>query len=192
MWAEAYLREKYAKPGKVFVHPVHRLDRPVSGLTLFARTSKALSRLTTAFRERRVTKIYLALTLAAPPTREGELRHYLLKDEQRNRVRIVRAQVKGAHEAILAYRWRGAVHGMHLLEIWPHTGRPHQIRAQLAAIGCPIVGDLKYGAPTPLPQGEVALHSLSLRLEHPVRQELLILEAPLPVAAYWTAVKELL
>ncbi|MCS7036622.1 MAG: RluA family pseudouridine synthase [Saprospiraceae bacterium] len=191
-WGKAYLREKYAKPGAVFLHPVHRLDRPVSGLTLFARTDKALSRLTAAFRERRVEKTYLALVLAMPPAVEGELRHWLFKDEAQNRVFVAGAGKPGAQEAVLHYRWLGQFGDVHLLEVHPYTGRPHQIRAQLSAVGCPILGDLKYGAPAPLPEGVIGLHSRSLRLEHPVRREPLFLEAPLPEAAHWRQVAECL
>jgi len=184
-WGKAYLREKYGKVGEVFLHPVHRLDRPVSGLVLLARTSKALTRLTAAFRERRVEKVYWALVLSPPPAREGELQHYLLKDTARNRVRVVPPGTAGAQHGVLRYRWLRAVGPWHLLEVQPYTGRPHQIRVQLAAMGCPIVGDVKYGAPEPLPEGAVGLHSRSLVIEHPVRRQQLQIDAPLPDTAYW-------
>lgn len=189
-WGKAYLRDKYVKPGAVFLHPVHRIDRPVSGLVLLARTDKALSRLMAAFRERKVDKTYLALVLVPPPAKAGELRHYLLKDPARNLVRVVEPERVGAQEAVLQYRCLHATGKWALLEVRPLTGRPHQIRAQLSSIGCPILGDLKYGAPAPLPDGAIGLHSRALRLEHPVRREPLLLEAPLPDVAYWSGVQE--
>ena len=185
-WGKNYLKEKYAKPGAVFLTPAHRIDRPVSGVVLFARTDKALSRLTTLFRERNVQKTYLALVLNRPAERSGELRHFLLKDEQRNIVQVCPISTHAAKEAILEYRYVEQIGRYHLLEIHPITGRPHQIRVQLAAIGCPILGDLKYGAPAALPDASIGLHSLRIELEHPVRREPLRIEAPLPVEAWWT------
>lgn len=184
-WGKAYLKEKYAKPGAVFLTPAHRIDRPVSGAVLFARTDKALSRLTTLFRERKVQKTYLALVLNKPTNLAAELRHFLLKDAQRNTVRAFLKPTGDAKEAILRYHFLKTIGSCHLLEIHPLTGRPHQIRAQLAAIGCPILGDLKYGAPEPLPDASIGLHSLRIELEHPVRREPLHIEAPLPAAAWW-------
>lgn len=186
-WGKAYLKEKYAKPGAVFLHPVHRIDRPVSGLVLFARTDKALGRLTTLFRERKVTKTYLALALHAPRQTSGELRHFLIKDEKRNVVTALPRPAAGAKEAILLYEYIGMAGASHLLRIHPLTGRPHQIRVQLAAIGCPILGDLKYGAPEPLPDASIGLHSFSLALEHPVKKEALEISAPTPRTAWWDA-----
>ena len=187
-WGKVYLKEKYAKPGAVFLHPVHRIDRPVSGVVLFARTDKALGRLTTMFRERKVTKTYLALVLHKPEKLSGELRHFLEKDESRNTVRAYAKPVRDAKEAVLHYTWIKQIGACHLLEVRPLTGRPHQIRVQLSAIGCPILGDVKYGAETPLPDASIGLHSRLLELEHPVRLEPLRIEAPLPQTDWWGGV----
>ena len=186
-WGKAYLKEKYAKPGAVFLHPVHRIDRPVSGLVLFARTDKALGRLTTLFRERKVIKSYLALVLNAPMVPSGELRHFLRKDEKRNVVTALSYPADDAKEALLQYEYLGMAGACHLLRIYPLTGRPHQIRVQLATMGCPILGDLKYGAPEPLPDASIGLHSFSLALEHPVKKESLEINAPMPHVAWWNA-----
>lgn len=188
-WAKEYLKEKYDKPGAVFLHPVHRLDRPVSGAILFARTDKALGRLTTAFRNRTVEKTYLALVLHPPKAKAGELQHYLLKDEKRNVVRAYPRPVAHAKESILRYRLLQTIGQHHLLEVKPLTGRSHQIRVQLAAIGCPILGDLKYGAPAPLPEASIGLHSMSIALEHPVQKVPILILAPLPETDWWQKVR---
>lgn len=187
-WGKAYLKEKYAKPGAVFLHPVHRIDRPVSGAVLFARTDKALGRLTILFRDRRVLKTYLALVVFPPRAPAGELRHFLLKDEQRNFVEVFSRPSGQAKEAVLHYEYLGLAGAFHLLRVRPYTGRSHQIRAQLSAIGCPILGDLKYGAPEALPDASIGLHSRAIGLEHPVRREHVHIEAPLPALAVWQPV----
>lgn len=184
-WGKDYLKEKYAKPGAVFLHPTHRIDRPVSGAVLFARTDKALSRLTTMFREKKIQKTYLALVLQAPKSPSGSLRHYLLKDEKRNVVEVHHHAFRDAKESITEYVTLGTAGGYTLLQVSPITGRSHQIRAQLAAIGCPIAGDLKYGAPQPLPDASIALHSWRIELEHPVKLEALVIEADVPDRAWW-------
>jgi len=189
-WGKTYLKEKYAKPGAVFLHPVHRIDRPVSGVVLFARTDKALGRLTTMFRERKVVKTYLALVRHKPEKPAAELRHFLEKDESRNLVQAYAKPVRDAKEAILHYIWLGEVEEYHLLEVHPQTGRPHQIRIQLSTMGSPILGDLKYGAEAPLPDASIGLHSRLLELEHPVRLEPLRIEAPLPQTEWWSAIKK--
>jgi 23S rRNA pseudouridine1911/1915/1917 synthase len=184
-WGKSYLKEKYAKPGAVFLHPTHRLDRPVSGAALFARTDKASSRLTTLFREKKVAKTYLALVLAEPPQPSGELIHFLLKDEKRNAVKVFSHAADGAKESITRYETAGKAGEYWLLRVFPLTGRPHQIRAQLAKIGCPVAGDLKYGAPAALPDASIGLHCLSMEFTHPVRQELLLIRADLPKKPWW-------
>lgn len=187
-WGKIYLKNKYEKPGEVFLQPVHRLDRPVSGLVLFARTSKALPRLTNLFRDRKIEKTYLAQTLAPPHEPAGELRHFLVKNEQLNIVRAFKkppAAQPEAKEAILKYEVLDRADGCTLLKINPLTGRPHQIRVQLASIGCPILGDLKYGAAAPLPDASIALHAWSLEFLHPVRLEKVFLTAPLPASDWW-------
>lgn len=184
-WGKNYLKEKYAKPGAVFLHPVHRIDRPVSGAVLFARTDKALGRLTEMFRLHQVQKNYWALALKAPAQPSGELLHFLLKDEQRN---VVQAFVKpkpGAKESITRYTSTKKMGECFLLSVEPLTGRPHQIRVQLAAMGCAILGDLKYGAPAALPDASIGLHCRSMTFIHPVRQEPLTVTADLPPAHWW-------
>lgn len=181
-----YLKEKYHKPGAVFLGVVHRLDRPVSGVVLFARTSKALSRLNEAFRKRDdLEKVYLAVVEGYPATPSATLRHTLLRNRDQNKSYPVARGTKEAKEAVLDYRTLAQVDGKTLLEIHLHTGRHHQIRAQLAAIGCPIVGDVKYGASHSLADASIALHARSLTLLHPVRREPLTLTADLPGTKVW-------
>jgi 23S rRNA pseudouridine1911/1915/1917 synthase len=190
-WGKAYLKEKYAKPGAVFLHPVHRIDRPVSGAVLMARTDKALGRLTTLFREQKIKKNYLALVLQAPPEEQGELRHFLWKDEKKNLVTAFARPRPEAKEAITRYKLLHKIGERYLLLIEPLTGRPHQIRAQLSAMGCPILGDLKYGAPDALPDASIMLHCWRMTLTHPVRQEAITVQAPLPEKPWWTRAAEL-
>lgn len=181
-----YLKEKYHKPGAVFLGVVHRLDRPVSGVVLFARTSKALSRLNEAFRKRDdLKKIYLAVVEGYPSAPSATLHHTLLRNREQNKSYPVARGTEGAKEAVLDYRTLTQAEGRTLVEIHLHTGRHHQIRAQLAAIGCPIVGDVKYGASHPLPDASIALHARSLTLLHPVRRESLVLIADLPATKVW-------
>jgi 23S rRNA pseudouridine1911/1915/1917 synthase len=182
---KAYLREKYNKPGAVFLHPVHRIDRPVSGAVLMARTDKALGRLTQMFRDKKVVKSYLALVLDAPENQSGMLRHFLLKDEQKNTVSVYDSPYRDAKESITTYRVIGQYNRFTLLSVQPVTGRSHQIRAQLSAIGCAIAGDVKYGAPEPLPDASIALHSYTIELQHPVRQTPLVITA-LPAGPVWS------
>lgn len=184
-WGKAYLKEKYAKPGAVFLHPTHRIDRPVSGAVLLARTDKALGRLTTLFRERKVRKTYLAIVMRSPENARASLRHFLWKDEKRNVVTASERPFQDAKESITEYEIAGEAYGMTLLHVRPLTGRSHQIRAQLAAIGCPILGDLKYGAPNALPDASIGLHSWRIELMHPVKQEPIAITASTPPREWW-------
>ena len=191
-WGKSYLKEKYAKPGAVYLHPAHRIDRPVSGAVLFGRTDKALSRLTTLFKDRKVAKTYLALTLSAPDSAAGELRHYLSKDEKRNTVEVFSKPHGDAKESITRYETLEKMGNLFLLKIEPLTGRPHQIRAQLSAIGCPILGDLKYGAPNALPDASIGLHCWNMEFIHPVRLEEVAFQAELPQKEWWAQVRRVL
>ncbi len=183
-----YLREKYAKPGNVYLGVPHRLDRPVSGIVVFARNSKAAARLAEQFRERTVQKFYLAVTERVPEQQQGRLSDWLLKDAVAAHVTVVPPMTEGAKEAILDYRVLAERDGRALLEIELHTGRMHQIRVQLASRGYPIVGDLQYGATlTPAAAATydrlvspIALHARRLCLSHPIRYDRIELEAPLP------------
>jgi 23S rRNA pseudouridine1911/1915/1917 synthase len=182
---KAYIKERYGKPGNVFLGVPHRIDRPVSGLVVFARTSKALSRLTEAFRTRSVRKEYWALTARRPPADAGTLRHWLVKDESSNSVRAFPKQRDGAKEAVLDYKLQRVFDHFHLLEVFPVTGRPHQIRVQLMAMGCPIRGDLKYNYPEPNADRNISLHARSITFEHPVTRDELTLTAPVPRTESW-------
>lgn len=177
--AKEYIAEKYDKPGNVYLGIVSRLDAPVTGLVLLARTSKAAARLSEAFRTRQVRKIYLAVVAGRPAEDAGVLEHYLRKDERHRKVHVTHAGAEGAQQARLSYRLLGAAGGLSLLEIELDTGRKHQIRVQLAKIGCPIVGDRKYGGSEDFSPG-IALHSYRAEFEHPVRREPMELKARLP------------
>lgn len=179
--AKAWLKEEFAKPGEVFLEAVHRIDRPVSGIVLFARTSKALSRLNASQRNKDCTKTYLAIVDGAPPCREGRLEDRLLHESHRARLH------PDGKPARLDYRVLASQKGRSLLRIDLLTGRYHQIRIQLAHAGCPIVGDTTYGSRTALPGGAIALHHWELRIPHPVgEREPCRFVAPVPGAAPWT------
>ncbi len=182
---KAYIKEKYAKPGAVFLGVVHRLDRPVSGVVAFARTSKALARLNEMFRVGTVQKTYWALVQNEPREPEGTLTHWLLRNEKQNKSYAYDHERPNAKQAILDYKVIGHTDRFTLLEVHLHTGRHHQIRCQLAAMGCPIRGDLKYGAPRSNPDGSISLHARSIRFEHPVSHEEIVVEAPLPDEGPW-------
>lgn len=177
---KGFIKERDAKPGEVFLGVVHRIDRPVSGVVIFAKTSKALVRLNEMIREGRIRKVYWALTEAAPDPLSGQLRHYILRDGKTNRSRALDAPKGDAKEARLRYQTRGAGTHYTLVEVELLTGRHHQIRAQLSKIGCPIRGDLKYGARRSIPGGGISLHSRSVEFEHPVRREPVTVTAPVP------------
>lgn len=180
-----YLKEKYAKPGNVFLGVVHRLDRPVSGLVVFAKTSKALTRLNEMFRNGEVKKTYWAIVRERPEEEEGELVHYLLRNEKQNKSFAYNKEVKNAKKAVLHYRLLGCSQNYSLLEVELKTGRHHQIRCQLAKIGCPIKGDLKYGFPRSNSDGSISLHARRVCFVHPVSKELIDLTAPVPHDNLW-------
>lgn len=177
---KAFIKRRDAKPGGVFLGVVHRIDRPVSGATLFAKTSKALTRLNEMIREGRIGKVYWAITEQVPDPEEGELRHYILRDGKTNRSKACNMPKGDAKEARLRYRTLGASTNYTLVEVELLTGRHHQIRAQLAAVGCPIKGDLKYGARRSNPDGGISLHSRRMEFTHPVSGESLSVTAPVP------------
>ena len=188
---KAYLKEKYHKPGEVFLGVVHRIARPVSGVVLFARTSKALPRLNKMFAEHEtVRKTYLAIVGNRPPESQGTLTHWLTRNEKQNTARAYDREVPNSKKAILDYRVVAQSERYYLLEIELHTGRHHQIRCQLAKIGCPIRGDLKYGAPRSNPDGSISLHAWRLELEHPVSHIALSIEAPVPDERLWREIKK--
>ena len=183
---KAYLKEKYQKPGNVFLGVVHRLDRPVSGLVIFARTSKALSRLNEMFRVGDIHKTYWAITQSAPSENEGELEHWLVRNERQNKSYAYTREVPGSKRAVLRYCQLAQGEHYSLLEVTLLTGRHHQIRCQLAAMGCPIKGDLKYGAHRSNPDGSISLMSRRVEFLHPVSKQPISVEAPLPVDSLWT------
>lgn len=182
---KAYLKEKYQKPGNVFVGVTHRLDRPVSGLVVFAKTSKALSRLNEMFRVGDVHKVYWAIVKNEPKQPEAELQHWIVRNEKQNKSYAYDHEVKNAKKAVLKYRMIGRSDNYSLLEVELMTGRHHQIRCQLSKIRCPIKGDLKYGSPRSNPDGSICLHARRISFVHPVSKQLIELEAPLPADKLW-------
>ncbi len=180
-----YLKEKYHKPGNVFIGVTHRLDRPVSGLVVFAKTSKALSRLNEMFKNSEVKKTYWAIVKQTPAETEGELVNYLVRNEKQNKSYAYDTVKPGSKKAILHYRLIARSDNYSLLEVDLKTGRHHQIRCQLAKMGCPIKGDLKYGFPRSNPDGSICLHARRVRFVHPVSKELIDVVAPVPSDNLW-------
>lgn len=181
-----FLKDKYQKPGNVYLGVVHRLDRPVSGVVLFSKTSKALPRLNKMFAEHKgVKKTYLAIVVNKPAQPQGTLTHWLTRNEKQNTARAYDREVPDSKKAVLDYRLIAQSERYFLLEIELHTGRHHQIRCQLSKIGCPIRGDLKYGAPRSNPDGGISLHAWRLELEHPVSHQNITIDAPLPEERLW-------
>jgi len=185
-----YLKEKYNKPGQVFLGVTHRLDRPVSGLVIFAKTSKALTRLNEMFKNGEVKKTYWAVVKKCPDKLKAELAHYLVRNEKQNKSYAYDKEVKGAKKAILEYAVIAHSDNYHLLEINLKTGRHHQIRCQLAKIGVPIKGDLKYGFNRSNADGSICLHARRISFIHPVSKEEIHLEAPIPDKDIWKAFME--
>ena len=180
-----YLKKKYNKPGNVFLGVVHRIDRPVSGAVLFARTSKALTRLNKMVKDREIKKTYWTIVKNSPPGNEGTLKHFLVRNQKQNKSYAYNKPVENSKEAVLKYRVISKSKDYFLLEIDLLTGRHHQIRAQLAAIGCPIKGDLKYGFPRSNKDASISLHSVKLQFVHPVKKEKLTITARPPDDVLW-------
>jgi 23S rRNA pseudouridine1911/1915/1917 synthase len=180
-----YIKEKYGKPGAVFLGVVHRIDRPVSGVVVFARTSKALERMNELFRNKETKKTYWALVEKRPPKDEDRLIHWLVKDEKKNKTTAYKNENKEGQRSELSYKVIGRQAGFYLLQVNPVTGRPHQIRVQLASMGCPIVGDVKYGFKTPNDDASICLHARELTFIHPVKKEEVTIVAELPKNDFW-------
>lgn len=182
-----YIARKYNKPGEVFLGVCHRIDRPVSGVVLFARTSKALVRLNEMFKTKVIQKTYWAVVANKPVNLSGHLVHWLKKNEQKNISHAYDTEVKGSSKCELSYSWLKSIEHYHLLEINPHTGRHHQIRVQLSKINCPIKGDVKYGAKRGNGDGSIHLHARKVFFVHPVKKEPVEISAPLPSETVWQA-----
>ncbi len=182
-----WLKEKYNKPGNVFCGVVHRLDRPVGGLVVFAKTSKALARMNEMFRKGEVEKTYWAITRNCPPKEEDTLTHYITTTERNNKSYASLTEKKGSQKAVLKYKHLSSTDRYHLLEVRLLTGRKHQIRVQLSAIGCPIRGDLKYGDKRSNPDGSISLQSHHIRFIHPVSGNVIDITAPVPADNLWQA-----
>jgi 23S rRNA pseudouridine1911/1915/1917 synthase len=182
---KAYIKEEFNKPGNVYLGAAHRIDRPVSGVVLLARTSKALERLNRLFRERKVHKKYWVVVKKRPPSEKGKLVHWLVKNGDRNVVKAYDNQQEGSARAELFFKVLGKLNDHYLLEVNPITGRPHQIRVQLAGMGCPIRGDLKYGFHKPNRDATINLHAREIVFEHPVQKKKMKVTAPLPENHFW-------
>lgn len=184
-YGKEYIAQKYNKPGAVFLHAVHRLDRPVSGLVVLGRTSKGVERMSELFRRREVQKTYWAIVRKKPPKNQDKLTHYLIKDEKTNMVSAYDYPHPDAQKAELYYKVMGKLNEHYLVEVEPTTGRPHQIRVQLSSIGCPIRGDIKYGFDKPNADGSIHLHARRLYFVHPIKKEPIICLASLPETDFW-------
>jgi 23S rRNA pseudouridine1911/1915/1917 synthase len=182
-----YLKEKYNKPGNVFCGVVHRLDRPTSGVVVFAKTSKALTRLNEMFKKGEIDKTYWAIVKNVPPQDEGVLVHYLIKNEKNNKSTAYDTEKPHTQKAVLHYKLIGRSQKYYLLEVKIETGRHHQIRCQLAKIGLPIKGDLKYGAQRSNPDGSISLHARNISFVHPVSKQIINITAPVPDDPLWKA-----
>ncbi len=193
-YVKEYIKIRYKKPGDVFLGLIHRIDRPVSGVVVFARTSKALTRMNKLFQDRKVKKTYWAITHHRPNPLSGHLKHYLLKDRKINKTKAyerVGKRTAAAKLSELDYELMAEIDGHHWLKVLPETGRPHQIRVQLAEIGCPIKGDLKYGFKHANPDGTIHLHCRSLEFIHPVKKEPVIITADPPREKFWNLFRDM-
>ncbi len=184
-----YIRVKYNKPGKAFIGLPHRLDRPTSGIVIFTRTSKALSRMTELFKKREIQKTYWAVSPNKPEPAKGRLEHYLRKKPKQNKSYAVSKGTQGSQFAALSYTYLRSTDRYHLIEVDLETGRHHQIRTQLSTIGCPLKGDLKYGAPRPNKDRSIHLHSRSVSFVHPIKNQPVHLIANPPDDPVWNALK---
>ena len=194
-WVKSYIKNRYKKPGDVFLGVIHRLDRPVSGVVVMARTSKALTRMNKLFQERKIKKEYWAVTTERPDPIEGHLVHYLVKDRTKNQAKAYdmlskRAKEAKAKKSELSYELIAEIGGNYLVKVQPETGRPHQIRVQLSKFGYPIRGDVKYGSRWRLRTPEIYLHCRALEFVHPVKKELVRIEADLPDDQIWNLFAE--
>ncbi len=187
---KAYIKKVHDKPGNVFLGVVHRLDRPVSGVVVFAKTSKALARLNAMFRDGEVHKTYWAIVQGRPPMVEATVEGWLTRNEQQNKSYMHQREVRGAKHAVLEYKMIAATDRYSLLEVRLLTGRHHQIRCQLASLGCPIKGDLKYGAKRSNPDGSISLLARRVEFVHPVSKEPIVAESPIPQDNLWREITE--
>lgn len=187
-FVKQYIKEKYNKPGDVFLGTVHRIDRPVSGVVLFAKTSKALTRLNQMFQTKEIQKTYWAVVKNKPASPEGRLVHFLKKNEAKNMSKAFEKEQQGALRSELEYKLIFSLDNYHLLEIKPHTGRHHQIRVQLAAIGCPIKGDIKYGFDRTNKDASIHLHARKVEFIHPVKKESVVIIAGPPDEVIWNEI----
>ena len=183
---KGYLKKKYKKQGNVYLGVIHRIDRPVSGCVIFAKTDKALSRMNKLIQEREIKKLYWAVVKNKPPKESERLSHFLVKNEKQNKSYAVKADVKNALKAEMEYKLIASSDNYFLLEVQLFTGRHHQIRAQLSEIGCPIKGDLKYGFPRSNQDASIHLHARKVEFVHPVSKEKISVNAPLPKDAIWS------
>lgn len=190
-YVKRYLKEKYKKPGDVYLGTIHRLDRPVSGVVLFAKTDKALTRMNELFRTRDVKKTYWAIVANKPEPESGTLVHYMKKNEEANKSYATKHEIPGSLRAELEYKLIASSDRYFLLEVLPQTGRHHQIRVQLASMGCIIKGDLKYGAPRSNKDASICLHARKLEFLHPVKKEPVEIIAPVPEDNLWKAMAAL-
>ena len=185
-----YIKEKYAKPGNVFLGIAHRLDRPVSGIVIFAKTSKALSRLNNMFRDGEVHKLYWAITQNMPHKEEDTLTHWIVRNEKQNKSYAYDREKPGSKKAMLHYKVISSTDNYTLLAVNLMTGRHHQIRCQLSAIGCPIKGDLKYGSRRSNNDGSISLHARKVEFVHPVSKQPMCIEAPVPDDRLWREISD--
>jgi 23S rRNA pseudouridine1911/1915/1917 synthase len=187
-----YIAKKYNKPNGAFLGVVHRLDRPVSGVILFAKTSKALERINALFKSRDMHKTYYAVVRKKPEPEAGKLVHWLVKNPQKNVTKAYDHEVPGSQRAELNYKLVGELNGNYLIEVDPITGRPHQIRVQLSTLGCPIVGDNKYGYPRGSLRKSISLHARKLQFIHPIKKEPVVIIAPVPKDGFWERFEEMM